>query len=107
MPTSKNELHKLTTSGFSPATVPELQSISVSALSPMHSLTSDEADEHLVANAHIGLGCGISVYPAFAARKAGHGNCMVRRQIASSIVVVGGLVCANVSGLFVETSSWP
>jgi hypothetical protein len=27
---------------------------------------------------------------------------MVRRQIASSIVVVGGLVCANVSGLFVE-----
>jgi hypothetical protein len=39
--------------------------------------------------------------------KAGHGNCMVRRQIASSIVVVGGLVCANVSGLFVETSSWP
>jgi hypothetical protein len=27
---------------------------------------------------------------------------MVRRQIASGIVVVGGLVCANVSGLFVE-----
>ena len=27
---------------------------------------------------------------------------MVRRQIASRIVVVGGLVCANVSGLFVE-----
>ncbi len=27
---------------------------------------------------------------------------MVRRQIASSIIVVGGLVCANVSGLFVE-----
>ena len=35
------------------------------------------------------------------------GDCMVRRQIASRIVVVGGLVCANVSGLFVEASSWP
>jgi hypothetical protein len=41
------------------------------------------------------------------ASKVGHGNCMVRHQIASSVVVVGGLVCANVSGLFVETSSWP
>ena len=26
--------------------------------------------------------------------KAGRGNCMVRHQIASSVVVVGGLVCA-------------
>jgi hypothetical protein len=34
-------------------------------------------------------------------------NCMFRRQIASSRIVVGGVVCANVSGLFVETSSWP
>jgi hypothetical protein len=44
---------------------------------------------------------------SIAARKTGHGNCMVRREIASRIVVVSGLVCANVSGLFVETSSWP
>ena len=29
-------------------------------------------------------------------------ECMVRRQIASSIFGVGGLVCANVSGLFLE-----
>jgi hypothetical protein len=34
-------------------------------------------------------------------------KCMVRREIASRIVVVCGLVCANVSDLFVETSSWP
>ena len=35
------------------------------------------------------------------------GVCMVRRRIASQISVVGGLVCSNVSGLFVEPSSWP
>ncbi len=29
---------------------------------------------------------------------------MVRRRIASQISVVGGLVCSNVSGLFVEQS---
>ncbi len=37
----------------------------------------------------------------------GGGKCMVRRRIASQISVVGGLVCSNVSGLFVEPSSWP
>ena len=35
------------------------------------------------------------------------GKCMVRRRIASQIRVVGGLVCSNVSGLFVESNSWP
>jgi hypothetical protein len=40
-------------------------------------------------------------------RKTDHGNCMVRREIVSRIVVVGGLVCVNVSGLFVEASSRP
>ena len=35
------------------------------------------------------------------------GVCMVRRRITSQISVVGGLVCSNVSGLFVEPSSWP
>ena len=34
-------------------------------------------------------------------------DCMVRRPIASRIFGVGGLVCANVSDLFVELSSWP
>jgi hypothetical protein len=70
----------------------------------MHSLTSDEclvaSAAHCTGRRHIGLF-------SIAARKAGHGNYMVRREIASRIVVVGGLVCANVSDLFVETSSWP
>jgi hypothetical protein len=35
------------------------------------------------------------------------GECMVRRMIASRIFVAGGLVCSNVSGLFVELCSWP
>ena len=42
-----------------------------------------------------------------ARRRRGGGNCMVRRMIASRIFVAGGLVCSNVSGLFVEPSSWP
>ena len=74
----------------------------------MHSMTSDEVPMSISLRVrHIALGGGTSVSPTPAARKAGHGNCMVRREIASIIVVMGGLVCANVSGLFVETSSWP
>ncbi len=34
-------------------------------------------------------------------------ECMVRRRIASVIFWAGALVCANVSGLFVEQCSWP
>jgi hypothetical protein len=51
---------------------------------------------------HIAIRGGISVYPALPGEKQAMEDCMVRRQIASRIVVVGGLVCANVSGLFVE-----
>src|SRR5579871_1031350 len=40
----------------------------------MHSLTSVSTHKQIVASAHIALIGGISVYPAFAARKAGRGN---------------------------------
>jgi hypothetical protein len=51
------------------------------------------------------LGGGISVHPAFAALKADHGNCMVRRQIARRIVVVGGTWFAVRAGTYPDLPS--
>jgi hypothetical protein len=46
---------------------------SMSALSPMHSMTSDTDEQPVACAAHC-TGLRRIVYPAFAMRKAGHGN---------------------------------